>query len=94
MIEQMFGLVHLEGSAASTLCHAAGMEANAPAVIVAGSINVDLIVGAASLPGPGETVLGSRFMQQNGGKSANQAVAAAKVGARVTMLGAVGADDF
>ncbi len=93
-IEQMFGLVHQERSAACPLCHAAGMEANAPAVIVAGSINVDLIVGVASLPGPGETVLGSRFMQQNGGKSANQAVAAAKVGARVTMLGAVGGDDL
>jgi ribokinase len=64
------------------------------AVIVAGSINVDLIVGVASLPAPGETVLGERFIQQNGGKSANQAVAAARVGAQVTMLGAVGGDDL
>ena len=63
-------------------------------VIVAGSINVDLIVGVRALPGPGETVLGDRFIQQNGGKSANQAVAAARVGAQVTMLGAVGADDL
>lgn len=63
-------------------------------VIVAGSINVDLIVGVPTLPGPGETVLGSRFTQQNGGKSANQAVAAARVGAKVTMLGAVGDDDL
>jgi ribokinase len=64
------------------------------AVIVAGSINVDLIVGVPVLPGAGETVLGSRFIQQNGGKSANQAVAAARVGAAVTMLGAVGGDDL
>jgi ribokinase len=63
-------------------------------VVVAGSINVDLIVGVPALPGPGETVLGRRFIQQNGGKSANQAVAAARVGAQVTMLGAVGADDL
>lgn len=64
------------------------------AVIVAGSINVDLIVRVPALPGAGETVLGDRFIQQNGGKSANQAVAAARVGADVTMLGAVGADDL
>jgi ribokinase len=64
------------------------------AVIVAGSINVDLIVGVTTLPAPGETVLGQRFTQQNGGKSANQAVAAARVGAQVTMLGAVGGDDL
>ena len=71
-----------------------GMTDLKPAVVVAGSINVDLIVGVPSLPGPGETVLGRRFIQQNGGKSANQAVAAARVGAQVTMLGAVGADDL
>ncbi len=63
-------------------------------VVVAGSINVDLIVGVSRLPGPGETVHGNRFVQQNGGKSANQAVAAARVGAAVTMLGAVGDDDL
>ena len=63
-------------------------------VFVAGSINVDLIVGVPTLPGAGETVLGDRFIQQNGGKSANQAVAASRVGATVTMLGAVGGDDF
>ncbi len=68
-------------------------EMNA-AVVVAGSINVDLIVGVPHLPAAGETVLGDRFVQQNGGKSANQAVAASKVGAAVTMLGAVGDDDL
>ena len=63
-------------------------------VVVAGSINVDLIVGVERLPAAGETVLGNRFVQQNGGKSANQAVAASRVGAAVTMLGAVGDDDL
>jgi ribokinase len=61
-------------------------------VFVAGSINVDLIVGVPRLPTAGETVLGSRFVQQNGGKGANQAVAASRVGADVVMLGAVGED--
>jgi ribokinase len=70
------------------------MSDHRAAVIVAGSINVDLIVGVTSLPAPGETVLGERFIQQNGGKSANQAVAAARLGAQVTMLGAVGGDDL
>jgi ribokinase len=65
-----------------------------PAVVVIGSINVDLIVGVRTLPGPGETVLGSRFIQQNGGKGANQAVAAARVGADVSMIGAVGKDEL
>jgi ribokinase len=64
------------------------------AVIVAGSINVDLIVGVPHLPAAGETILGDRFVQQNGGKSGNQAVAASRVGAQVLMLGAVGSDDL
>ncbi len=63
-------------------------------VIVAGSINVDLIVGVTRLPTAGETVQGDRFVQQNGGKGANQAVAASRAGAHVVMLGAVGGDDL
>jgi len=70
------------------------MDERVGAVIVAGSINVDLIVGVRSLPRAGETVLGDRFLQQAGGKSANQAVAAARVGANVVLLGAVGGDDL
>lgn len=70
------------------------MNETRPTVVVAGSINVDLIVGVSALPGAGQTVLGNRFHQLNGGKSANQAVAAARVGADVTMLGAVGGDDL
>ena len=63
-------------------------------VVVVGSINVDLIVSTARLPGPGETVLGGRFIEQDGGKGANQAAAAARVGASVAMVGAVGGDDL
>jgi len=66
----------------------------APRVLVVGSINVDLVVHAERLPGPGETVLGGRFARGGGGKSANQAVAAARLGARVELVGAVGDDDL
>ena len=69
-------------------------SASVGTVIVAGSINVDLIVSVPRLPTAGETVLGDRLVQQNGGKSANQAVAASRVGAHVIMLGAVGGDDL
>ncbi len=61
-------------------------------VIVVGSINVDLVVAADRLPHPGETVLGGRFARHFGGKGANQAVAAARAGASVVMVGAVGRD--
>ena len=60
--------------------------------MVIGSINVDLVVAAEHLPGPGETVLGGRFARHFGGKGANQAVAAARAGASVIMVGAVGRD--
>ena len=61
-------------------------------VCVIGSINVDLTVLADRLPAPGETVLGGRFSTHDGGKGANQAVAAARAGAEVAMIGAVGRD--
>ena len=63
-------------------------------VYVVGSVNVDLVVRAASLPAPGETVTGGTFERHGGGKSANQAVAAARQGAAVRMIGAVGDDDL
>src|SRR3954452_24448565 len=59
-------------------------------VVVVGSINVDLVVSVPRLPSPGETVAGGRFAQHGGGKSANQAVAAARLGAAVAFVGAVG----
>ena len=61
---------------------------------VLGSINVDLVVQGARLPGPGETVTGGRFYRANGGKGANQAVAAARAGQdTVSFIAAVGDDD-
>ena len=63
-------------------------------VVVVGSINVDLVVAVAKLPGPGETVNGGTFARYGGGKGANQAVAAARLGTAVKMVGAVGTDDF
>ena len=64
------------------------------AVIVVGSVNVDLVVRAGRLPAPGETVIGGVFSKAQGGKGANQAAAAAALGAHVRILGLVGDDDF
>ncbi|WP_214412225.1 ribokinase [Sphaerisporangium fuscum] len=61
-------------------------------VVVVGSVNADLVVRVDRRPGPGETVLGSDLATYSGGKGANQAVAAARLGARVSLLGRVGAD--
>ncbi|MDP6776033.1 MAG: ribokinase [Candidatus Latescibacteria bacterium] len=65
-----------------------------PHVLVIGSANTDLVVRTARLPSPGETVLGGTFFTAQGGKGANQAVAAARAGAPVTFVGRIGADDF
>jgi ribokinase len=64
-----------------------------PTVVVVGAINVDFVVAAPRLPGPGETVVGGGLRTYGGGKGANAAVAAARVGASVRLIGAVGADD-
>jgi ribokinase len=64
------------------------------AVIVVGSINIDLIISVDALPGPGETVIGGTFTQAPGGKGANQAAAAATLGARTALVGMTGDDDF
>src|ERR1700709_919996 len=61
-------------------------------VIVFGSINLDLIFNLPAIPRPGETVLGPSTRIEPGGKGANQAVAAARDGAVVMMVGAVGRD--
>ena len=60
---------------------------------VVGSINLDLVVEAERLPRPGETVSGARFSRVPGGKGANQAVAAARLGAEVALVGCVGRDE-
>jgi len=63
-------------------------------VCVVGSINVDLVMRTPRFPSPGETLLGGPYQQHPGGKGANQAVAAARCGARVEMIGCVGDDEF
>jgi ribokinase len=65
-----------------------------PYILVIGSSNTDMVAKAARLPAPGETVLGGAFMMAPGGKGANQAVAAARLGADVTFVAKVGNDIF
>ena len=62
-------------------------------VCVVGSINLDLVARTPRLPRPGETVLGDAFAEHAGGKGLNQAVAAARAGARTTLCGTVGDDE-
>ncbi len=61
-----------------------------PKLVVVGSTNVDMVVQTQRIPRPGETVLGGRFTTVAGGKGANQAVAAARLGAEVTFVARVG----
>ncbi|RPF52200.1 ribokinase [Aquisalibacillus elongatus] len=65
-----------------------------PKITVVGSINMDLVTETDQFPVQGETVRGSQFQTVPGGKGANQAVAAARLGADVTMVGCVGDDEF
>lgn len=63
-------------------------------LVVVGSLNMDLVVRAPRHPRPGETLIGSQFQTFPGGKGANQAVAAARLGATVRLIGRVGNDAF
>jgi ribokinase len=70
------------------------VETDMARVAVVGSLNMDLVIKASHLPAVGETVLGSAFATFPGGKGANQAVAAARLGAAVAIVGRVGDDAF
>lgn len=63
-------------------------------VVVIGSLNMDLVTRAPRLPRGGETLIGQSFATVSGGKGANQAVAAARLGAQVSMVGCVGSDAY
>jgi ribokinase len=63
-------------------------------LLVVGALNVDLVVAATALPGPGETVVGNDLQRHGGGKGGNSAVAAVRAGADVRYVGAVGHDEF
>lgn len=65
-----------------------------PRIVVVGSANTDMVVRTQHLPLPGETVLGGKFIMTAGGKGANQAVAAARLGAEVTFVARLGRDVF
>ena len=63
-----------------------------PAIVVVGSLNADLTVRVPRFPAPGETISGDGFAVVPGGKGANQAAAAGRLGGRVAMIGQIGAD--
>jgi ribokinase len=65
-----------------------------PSLVVVGSVNLDLVARCERLPRPGETLTNATFDRYPGGKGANQAVGAARLGAEVTFVGSVGSDDF
>ena len=70
------------------------MNPNAKKIIVVGSSNTDMVIRTDRMPRPGETVLGGNFMMNQGGKGANQAVAAAKLGGDTMFVAKVGNDIF
>ena len=70
------------------------MIERAPSIVVVGSANVDMIVHSDRLPGPGETVVGGDFLTAGGGKGANQAVMARRLGAKVAVINCLGSDVF
>lgn len=63
-------------------------------IYVTGSLNIDLCISCSRMPEVGETITGNGFMTNGGGKGANQATAAAKLGGKIAMCGVVGGDDF
>ena len=69
-------------------------NASKPRIVVLGGINMDIVANVQRMPEVGETVHGDKFFMTGGGKGANQAVAAARLGAEVRMVGRVGDDDL
>ena len=67
---------------------------NPKKILVIGSSNTDMVIKTNNFPAPGETILGGRFLMNAGGKGANQAVAAARLGGMVTFIGKIGDDIF
>jgi ribokinase len=65
-----------------------------PKIVVIGSVNMDMSIRTSNIPKPGETIIGNNFIQSQGGKGANQAVAAARLGAEVTLVARLGKDSF
>src|SRR4051812_48285799 len=65
-----------------------------PSIVVVGSSNTDMVIQADHLPAPGETILGGSFFMTQGGKGANQSVAAARLNGQVTFIAKIGADVF
>jgi ribokinase len=63
-------------------------------IVVVGSLNMDVVAVAPRIPVAGETIIGNKYFTEPGGKGANQAYAAAKLGGKVAMLGRIGDDDF
>lgn len=72
----------------------AARQVKRPRITVVGSVNMDLVLRTPRMPAPGETIAGHEFRQIPGGKGANQAVAAARLGGAVTMIGRLGDDAF
>ncbi len=70
------------------------LERREPIIAVVGSLNIDLVAYTSRVPGPGETIIGDRFQMGFGGKGANQAVMAARLGGRASMVGALGDDVY
>src|SRR5215468_11607459 len=67
---------------------------SSPTIVVVGSTNTDMVIKASHLPQPGETILGGTFFMSAGGKGANQAVAAARLGGDVSFIAKTGYDIF
>ena len=63
-------------------------------IVVIGSSNTDMVIKSDRLPKPGETILGGNFYMKPGGKGANQAIAAARLGSEVTFISKIGYDLF